>query len=525
MGSTVIDTEDWKAFDDGIKPLGKAFWDEMFQSFLPAAERRDAAATQASMDRLETAFHAFDEFADRQTAAVADKIKAKQTESLASSDFGLQLSTYLNAGLCLLIAALLFAVQRFVVGAITRMSQAMAELAGGALRIAVPYLSRGDEMGQMARAVGVFKAQANENERNKETSEQIIKALGEGLENLAAGNLTHRIKEPFPDELDQLREFFNTAADSLQETISTVRRGTDGIKSGTEEIAQASDDLSRRTENQAANLEETSAAVAEITATVKKTASGAVHARGVVTAAKDDADKSGEVVRRAVDAMHGIEKSSQKITQIIGVIDEIAFQTNLLALNAGVEAARAGDAGRGFAVVASEVRALAQRSADAAKEIKSLLSASASQVEQGVRLVAETGTSLKSIIERVTEINAIVVEIAASAEQQASGLQEVNTAVDQMDQVTQQNAAMVEEATAATRTLTAQSTELAQIVARFTITATQVVGRPGMSPVEARPAAKPPQSAHRPAPRAPALPPAVKKKRAASGGGEGWEEF
>ncbi len=370
-------------------------------------------------------------------------------------------------------------------------------------------------VGFNGRATKVVKIASDSSERMFGV-EQALKGVGHALNEIANGNLMYQIQEKFVEAFEQLRLDFNHAATSLQDTISSVKRGADSIKSGTEEIAQASDDLSRRTENQAANLEETAAAVAEITNAVKKTANGAVHARSVVASAKNEADKSSEVVRKAVDAMQGIEKSSQKINQIIGVIDEIAFQTNLLALNAGVEAARAGDAGRGFAVVASEVRALAQRSADAAKEIKELLSTSRSQVEDGVHLVDETGISLKQIIERVTEINNVVAEIAASAEQQASGLQEVNTAVDQMDQVTQQNAAMVEEATAATRTLTEQSGELARVVARFTTSASAAINHV----VETRkPALQP---------RAPVAPKKPAAKVAASGGGaksEGWEEF
>ena len=241
--------------------------------------------------------------------------------------------------------------------------------------------------------------------------------------------------------------------EQLEKALQSVKDSTQAMDSGTHEISTASNDLSRRTEQQASSLEETAAALDEITATVKKAAEGATHARKVVAATKDDAEKSGEVVRKAVEAMGGIEKSSQQISQIIGVIDEIAFQTNLLALNAGVEAARAGDAGRGFAVVASEVRALAQRSAEAAKEIKGLISTSTGQVEQGVQLVAETGKSLERIVSKVAEINGVVTEIASGAQEQATGLQQVNTAVNQMDKVTQQNAAMAEQATAASRSL------------------------------------------------------------------------
>jgi methyl-accepting chemotaxis protein len=239
------------------------------------------------------------------------------------------------------------------------------------------------------------------------------------------------------------------------------------MNSGTQEISTASNDLSRRTEQQASSLEETAAALDEITATVKKAAEGATHARKVVAGTKEDAERSGEVVRKAVEAMGGIEKSSQQIGQIIGVIDEIAFQTNLLALNAGVEAARAGDAGRGFAVVASEVRALAQRSAEAAKEIKALISTSTTQVGEGVQLVAETGKSLESIMSKVAEINTVVSDIAAGAQEQATGLQQVNTAVNEMDKVTQQNAAMAEEATAAGRSLAQEAETLTSLVAQF----------------------------------------------------------
>jgi methyl-accepting chemotaxis protein len=239
------------------------------------------------------------------------------------------------------------------------------------------------------------------------------------------------------------------------------------MHASTGEIASAADDLARRTEQQAASLEETAAALEEITATVKNTSEGATYAQKVVSQAKMDADKSGEIVQQAIIAMSGIEKSSQQIGQIIGVIDEIAFQTNLLALNAGVEAARAGDAGRGFAVVASEVRALAQRSAEAAKEIKGLISTSTTQVVQGVNLVGETGKALGRIVTEVNEINGIVFDISAQAQEHASGLQQINIAVNQMDQMTQQNAAMVEQTTAAAHALSQQGAELIRLIGQF----------------------------------------------------------
>lgn len=348
----------------------------------------------------------------------------------------------------------------------------------------------------------------------------VVESLGAALSELAAGDLETGLYIEVAPQFAKLKADFNSAASTLKSTISLVKKGAGSIKLGTDEISQASDDLSRRTENQAASLEETAAAVKEITDTVNKTAHGATHARETVSVAKSDAEKSGEVVRRAIEAMNGIESSSKQISQIIGVIDEIAFQTNLLALNAGVEAARAGDAGRGFAVVASEVRALAQRSAEAAKEIKGLISASTGQVAQGVQLVGETGLALTRIVTQVAEINSIVSEIAASANEQAHGLEQVNTAVNEMDQVTQQNAAMVEQATAATQTLAQQTEELASLVSRFKTGDDTVVEM------------APRRETARPATRA--AKPAIRQKLAANGNGRhhgaanadaGWEEF
>jgi methyl-accepting chemotaxis protein len=294
-----------------------------------------------------------------------------------------------------------------------------------------------------------------------------IGVVGAALSRLADGDLSARVTDPLMPSLDKLRVDVNATAEALHEAMSTVATATGAIHSGSEEIALASDNLSRRTEQQAASLEETAAALDEITATVTKTAAGAKHANQVMSETRRKTEQSDEVVRRAVDAMSNIEKSSVQIGQIIGVIDEIAFQTNLLALNAGVEAARAGDAGKGFAVVASEVRALAQRSADAAKEIKGLISASTNHVSQGVSLIGETGAALQEIQAQVIEVDGLVSEISASAQEQSTGLAQVNTAVNQMDQVVQQNAAMVEESTAATHSLKGEANGLSQLVSSF----------------------------------------------------------
>ncbi|WP_395646736.1 methyl-accepting chemotaxis protein [Terricaulis sp.] len=295
----------------------------------------------------------------------------------------------------------------------------------------------------------------------------VVESLANGLNALSDGDLTARLSTPFQADYEQLRTDFNAALEKLQLAMGTIVTNAGGIRTGAGEISQAADDLSRRTEQQAASLEETAAALDEITATVRKTAEGAKQANGVVAATRSDAEASGQVVRETVAAMGEIEKSAKQISQIIGVIDEIAFQTNLLALNAGVEAARAGEAGRGFAVVASEVRALAQRSSEAAKEIKALISTSSQHVETGVELVGEAGKALEVIVNKVGEISGLVGEIAASAQEQATALAEVNTAINQMDQVTQQNAAMVEESTAASHSLTQEANELGELVARF----------------------------------------------------------
>jgi methyl-accepting chemotaxis protein len=390
-------------------------------------------------------------------------------------------------------------------------------------------------------AVSVYIETLDDIRRRSEEAQQAAKnevaeavaAIAAGMARLAAKDLTYRLSSEPPEDFRKLQSDFNEAIAQIEQAMHGVAASAGAIESGTREISTASDDLSQRTEQQAASLEQTAAALDQITATVKKSAEGAHHARAVVAAADEDAKKSAVVVRQAVEAMDGIAKSAQQISRIIGVIDEIAFQTNLLALNAGVEAARAGDAGRGFAVVASEVRALAQRSAEAAKEIKSLISASTTQVEHGVKLVAETGKSLERIMAQVTEINEVVGGIAAGAREQATGLEEVNTAINKMDQVTQQNAAMVEQSTAASRSLSQETAQLSTLIGQF-----QVGGAPAAEAIRRDLHKAPPQAFRQPAkapatrPRAETRPSAPRPVRAravangaASGAAESWEEF
>ena len=459
---------------------------------LKAGAAGDAAALIGREGNADKLMGAVEENLDKVAAASEADIKAER------DSFQTTLTTTISLAVVgVILAALLAAVAGWLLARtlsrpVRALTGDMQRLAQGDLNVEIASAARGDEIGAMSRAVQVFKDNAmalrtasadrermegdarstrerTEAERARAAAEQaiVVEETAKGLSALSSGDLSWRITADFPADYERLKVDFNEALTKLEAAMGVINANATAISSGSDEISQAADDMSRRTEHNAATLEETAAALDEITATVRRTAEGAKQADQVVRTARADAEQSGVIVSNAVAAMSQIERSASEISQIIGVIDEIAFQTNLLALNAGVEAARAGDAGRGFAVVASEVRALAQRSAGAAKEIKTLISASTDQVGQGVALVGQTGQALQRIVASVSEITTLVTEITASSQEQASALTQVNTAVNQMDQVTQQNAAMVEQSTAASHALRREAGELARLVAQF----------------------------------------------------------
>jgi methyl-accepting chemotaxis protein len=417
------------------------------------------------------------------TASLADR-------NTADTQFQILVGLVIAAGG---IAAMWF-VARSIASPIRQMTGAMGRLAQNDISIEVPGLGRVDEIGAMAAAVSVFRENAiqkaameAEAEANRSLSERerlereadkareaaesqfVVDSLATGLQKLADGDVAYRITTPFAAHLDRLRLDFNNSLTKLHEALQAVMENARGIDGGANEIRSAADDLAKRTEQQAASVEETAAALEEISTTMRDSTRRAEEAGVLVSQTKTGAEKAGQVVRSAVQAMQQIEKSSGEISNIIGVIDEIAFQTNLLALNAGVEAARAGEAGKGFAVVAQEVRELAQRSANAAKEIKALIVTSGEQVRTGVTLVGETGRSLETMVGEVQQINSHVSAIVEAAREQSVGIQEINTAVNAIDQSTQQNAAMVEETTAASHSLAGEADALNTLIAQFNL--------------------------------------------------------
>jgi len=397
------------------------------------------------------------------------------------------------SALALMFSIVGYVTFRRIIGGMSRLGASMGLVADGQLDTEIVLARNNDEIGDMGKALEVFRQSAIANRRLEEEAVEGRKraeaeriamqekaeadaaerlrvatsGLAAGLKRLAAGDLAFQIDEIFAPDFEPLRHDFNQSVAQLATTLSDISNAISTLDNGTREIAAGTDDLSKRTEQQAASLEETAAALDEITVNVANSSKRTEEARSVAGQANHAAAQSAEVVSYAEEAMRKIEESAQQISNIIGVIDEIAFQTNLLALNAGVEAARAGEAGKGFAVVAQEVRELAQRSAQAAKEIKELIHNSSTEVDNGVKLVRDAGSALKTISGFIIEINTHMESIATSAKEQSVGLAEVNTAVNAMDQTTQQNAAMVEESNAASNTLATEAVRLRDLVGRF----------------------------------------------------------
>jgi len=437
----------------------------------------------------------------------------------ARNSFDMVFQILMGIAIALAGVAAMWFVARSIAAPIGAMTQAMRRLAGNDTDAGIPGLDRADEIGEMAGAVSVFRdnaiaktameadAAANRalTDANRSLTEQeraereaqkareavdlkfAVDALAGGLQALADGDMACQIDTPFVATLDQLRGDFNNSVARLRTALQTVAQNAGAIDGGANEIRSAADDLARRTEQQASSVEETAAALEQIASTMMESTKRAEAAGELVNHTRAGAEQCGDVVRKTIEAMQQIEASSGEISNIIGVIDDIAFQTNLLALNAAVEAARAGDAGKGFAVVASEVRTLAQRSAVAAKEIKALIGVSSDQVRSGVALVDQTGSALSTMIEQVQEISEHVHAIVASAREQSIGVQEINEAVNTIDEGTQQNAAMVEESTAASHSLAGQAEALNRLIAQFRFHRD--------APAQAEPASRQPQAA------------------------------
>lgn len=482
--------------------VGLTDFDHAWQQYAPLVqptEAHHAAAIRQAWDRFLQEVRAFDQLIERgeteaasaffvgalrdggmavRAAIRADNdyrvVQARLAQDRDDATVRLAFLAEICASLCGAVACAAIAVWmvRDLSRPLQRLSAVMVSLANDAVSVEVGERHRRDEVGAMARAVQVFKDNAIVKLRleaeavgARRSTEAVVETIGQGLDHLAQGRLTYRIAEAFPAAYERLRQDFNSAIARVQGTAKVVAQNAVAIRSGTQDISRASDDLAHRTERQATNLEETSAALRQVLETVRRTNEGTQHAHQLIVQARDQAASSGGVVGEAVAAMTTIEKSSSEMGRIISAIDDIASKTNLLALNAAVEAARAGEAGRGFAVVATEVRALAQRAATAAKEIKALITSCSQQVGSGVESVARAGLAIEVIALSIDEIHQIVRDIAGGAKEQAAGLSEINTALRDMDQTTQQNAAMAEESSAACRSLAEETEELARIVA------------------------------------------------------------
>ncbi|WP_052129699.1 methyl-accepting chemotaxis protein [Sphingomonas sp. 35-24ZXX] len=482
--------DDLKAQLVRVDAPARRFFAEIENRLVPSLKRGDQAAAAASGARLAKAYTEH----RREIDTLVEQTLAYQAETkqagAAHVTFAFWTMALAGLVLAMVIAAANVLLNRHAIRPLKAVADAMRRMAGGDLEARADIAKPLVEIGDMMAAIEVFRASSQARVTAEAKQTQIVRELTSGLDALAGKNLTYRIAQSFPPEYEPLRVSFNKTTAELCEVLAHTASSTSNVLTGAGEIRSASNDLAQRTEQQAANLEESAAAMREVTDMVHQTAQNAAEVGKQVSEAHGSATDGGAVVHRAVDAMGNIQKSASQITSIIDVIDGIAFQTNLLALNAGVEAARAGEAGKGFAVVANEVRALAQRSADAARDIKALITASNDSVAEGVALVDQTGTVLLTIGDRVAAINTQISEIAQSAHNQALRLRQVNLAVSDMDKMTQQNAAMVEQTNAAARSLAEEATDLAGLVQAF-VTGSDRVDVARSQPTPSRPRVAP----------------------------------
>jgi methyl-accepting chemotaxis protein len=503
----------------------KSGWQQMSQDTSQIIQLSSEGRTAEALARLATS----NEPVEATTKALTD-LASYQREHIeeagheALNSYAFALWTGMIAALLLLatLGGIYLMMVRLVARPVGQITHAIQELSIGRLDGSLQIADTRDEVGALGRAMRALQEQLVRAEKSKaEQVELIVSTLGAALAKFKEGDLAARVTAALEGPFARLKTDFNAMASELEQVIGSVAGTASGVQTGSTEIRAASDDLAGRTEQQAASLESAANAMREVTAKVEQSAQNAGAVRETIVRATQRANEGGNVVKRAVGAMDSIVDSSKQITQIIDLIDGIAFQTNLLALNAGVEAARAGEAGRGFAVVANEVRALAQRSAEAARDIKGLISGSAQHVEMGVHLVGETGEALDAIIIQVAEIGTLVEGIATAAVDQAASISKVNVTMGELDRMTQQNAAMVEESAAASRNLSGQAANLANLVARFRGT--------GMSASAAAFAVPPPPRHAPPAPppraMAAAVPAPVHGNLAIELDEDNWSEF
>jgi methyl-accepting chemotaxis protein len=453
---------------------GKAFWAEVNQTLKPAARRWDQPAMLASHRRLLEIYRAH-------RSGINDLVARSEQESATANDENATVQMLIIAGGCLAVllvmvtlAGAYLAFRRKVLWPIYIVAETMDGMAAGDHDKGITTTHRSDEIGTMTRAIETFRAALKANTAHTATQAEVVDTLSKAMHRLAEGDLTYRITRMPEGEPERLQDAYNTSVSKLETMISAVRATASGVRTSSDEIRAASEDLALRNEQQAASLEETAASISEVTTITRQSAENALTSKRTIDETHNRATEGGAVVRKAVDAMGAIEQSASEITKIIDVIDGIAFQTNLLALNAGVEAARAGEAGKGFAVVANEVRALAQRSADAARDIKQLIDNSTRHVSEGVGLVGETGNLLGAIVQQIGAIAMQINEISQMTTTQAGNLDQLNSAVGSLDRMTQQNAAMVEQSTAATRSLSSEAEHLGELVAQFRVSAPQL---------------------------------------------------